>query len=160
MPANPVSSTTALLTYYSFDLGESTVEEIVSQWLSQYPPKWVIAAVVEAIYQGRYKTTSVDNILNNWSIAGQTQHHFDIEFADLICGKIFKEISKQVALSIDPLSSSPNFLLNTSPQPALANLDSSELNPAVSAKTAHLSFKPSKAANPGINRWLKLSTRL
>jgi len=51
---------TALLVHYSFELPNDKAEELVSGWLRQYPANWVLLAVIEALYQGRYKSVSVD----------------------------------------------------------------------------------------------------
>lgn len=88
MRKNPVESTFTLLSNYSFELTEVNVNELVFLWLSLYPSKWVVAAIVEAIYQGRYKVESVSRILNAWSIRGYPMHHFDYDFADVVCKKL------------------------------------------------------------------------
>lgn len=97
MLANPVLSVSVLLRHYSFDARGSVTEEIARLWLAEYPAKWVIAAIIESIYQGRYKTSSVDNILALWQRDGRPQHHFDIDFADLICGKLLKNANQEAS---------------------------------------------------------------
>lgn len=92
MKHNPAISTSMLLSYYSFDLGDFTLEQTVQKWLLSYPPKWVLAAVVEALYQGRYKAASVERILLLWRIRGQQVSHFDGEFADLVCRILLKRV--------------------------------------------------------------------
>ena len=42
-------------------------------------------AVVEALYQGRYKAISVEHILDCWRRRGQPNFHFSLEFERLIC---------------------------------------------------------------------------
>lgn len=90
MRKDPAISTAILLTHYSFELNGKTLPQIIQEWLSLYPNKWVIAAVVEALYQGRYKVNSVNRILVNWQTQGQPLHHFDHDFAELFCKKIIK----------------------------------------------------------------------
>lgn len=85
MLLNPFASTSILLTHYCFDLEEQATEEVVKNWLGEYPAKWVISAIVEALYQGRYKVASVEKILFLWRLQGQPSNHFDREFADLVC---------------------------------------------------------------------------
>ncbi|HEY9620849.1 MAG TPA: hypothetical protein V6C78_10790 [Crinalium sp.] len=85
MSHNPLASSSLLLTYYSFDLGGKATEEVVKNWLGEYPSKWVLSAIVEALYQGRYKVSSVEKILSLWRLRGQPTNHFDREFADLVC---------------------------------------------------------------------------
>lgn len=161
MSRSPTASISALLSYYSFDLGGYTIEQIVQGWLDEYPPKWAIAAVVEAIFQGRYKVASVDNILLNWYLNGRPQHHFDSEFADLVCSKLFKAIPTEpttpkaatgqtfVTVLDTPLKSEPTA---QSPQPTQSTQrESYSLNPV----------KPvSRGLNQGIQRWLRFTTKL
>jgi hypothetical protein len=92
MVRSPAASTSALLSHYSFDLGEHALNQLVENWLGVYPPRWVMAAVVEALYQGRYKASSVDRILFLWWLRGQPLHHFDFEFLDLICSGLFQAV--------------------------------------------------------------------
>lgn len=88
MTRNPVISTAALLTHYSFDLQGQGIERLVHRWLAAYPSRWVMAAVVEALYQGRYKVDSVNRILSAWQSRGQPLPHFDHDFADIVCKKL------------------------------------------------------------------------
>lgn len=60
-----------LLTHYSFDLGGYNVQEIVNQWQAHYPVNWLHLAVIEALYQGRYKAFSVQQILSMWHDANK-----------------------------------------------------------------------------------------
>ncbi|HEY9622865.1 MAG TPA: hypothetical protein V6C78_21085 [Crinalium sp.] len=76
-----------LLDYYSFDLSGYDAVELVHRWLLEHPAIWVRAAVVEALYQGRYKAISVEQILVLWHRRGHPIHHFNHEFERIICGK-------------------------------------------------------------------------
>ena len=75
----------ALLIHYSFDLGGYSASELIDRWLNDYPANWVRLAVVEALYQGRYKAISVEQILVFWNRRGQPLYHFKHEFDRLIC---------------------------------------------------------------------------
>jgi hypothetical protein len=86
------ASTSALLSHYSFDLGEHPLNQLVENWLGEYPPRWVMGAIIEALYQGRYKASSVERILFLWYLRGQPLHHFDFEFLDIICSGIFQVV--------------------------------------------------------------------
>ncbi|HEY9620845.1 MAG TPA: hypothetical protein V6C78_10770 [Crinalium sp.] len=155
MSRSPTASISALLSYYSFDLGGYSVEQVVKGWLDEYPPKWAIAAVVEAIFQGRYKAASVDNILLNWYLNGRPQHHFDSEFADLVCSKLFKTIPAESTGSKTateaPLMTVLETPLKNAPSADAKSRDSYSLNPV----------KPvSRGLNKGIQRWLRFNTKL
>ena len=77
----------ALLVHYSFERTHDGVEELMALWLQQYPPQWLRLAVIEALYQGRYKVVSVSQILATWKRRGQPLYHFNHEFERLVCGK-------------------------------------------------------------------------
>jgi len=75
----------SLLVHYSFDISGDTLEELVGEWLTIYPAYWLRLAVIEALYQGRYKTVSVEHILAMWQRRGQPHYHFNHEFERLVC---------------------------------------------------------------------------
>ncbi len=76
--------TQALLVHYDFDLGNETAEEIVNRWVINYEVDWLTLAAMEALYQGRYKAISVQQILTLWKRRGQPIYHFNGEFERLI----------------------------------------------------------------------------
>ncbi|MGI8504277.1 MAG: hypothetical protein ACR2LR_24540 [Hassallia sp.] len=78
---------TALLIHYSFDLSGYSASELVNRWQTQYPVNWLHLAVIEALYQGRYKAFSVQQLLTFWQRRGQAIFHFNMEFERLICSK-------------------------------------------------------------------------
>ncbi len=77
----------ALLVHYSFDLSGYQASELVYRWQQQYSDSWLHMAVIEALYQGRYKAISVQQILTLWQRRGQAVFHFNMEFERLICSK-------------------------------------------------------------------------
>ena len=80
-----VTQIVELLTRYSFEIQGYTAQEIVAQWLTQSSATWVRLAVVEALYLGRYKAVSIEQILTCWHRRGNSKIHFDHEFECLIC---------------------------------------------------------------------------
>ncbi|TVP56705.1 MAG: hypothetical protein EA343_23870 [Nodularia sp. (in: Bacteria)] len=93
----------ALLTHYSFDLSGHTASELINRWQSQYPVKWLHLAVVEALYQGRYKGISVQQILAFWQRRGQVIYHFNMEFERLICSKFPESLTELAAPVLPPI---------------------------------------------------------
>ncbi len=77
-----------LLVHYSFDLSHWTAAELVDKWLQDYPARWLRLAIIEALYQGRYKSISVEQILACWQRRSKPIYHFNLEFEQLICGKL------------------------------------------------------------------------
>ncbi|MGB3533495.1 MAG: hypothetical protein WBA13_08250 [Microcoleaceae cyanobacterium] len=89
----------ALLNQYSFDLNDKTTEQVIIEWLTEYPPNWIDLAVIEALYQGRYKAFSVSQIMSLWQRRGQLTYHFTAEFEHLVC----KNISSNLILEQDEI---------------------------------------------------------
>lgn len=87
IPPTCANLATALLIHYSFDLSGYSASELVNRWQKQYPPDWLHLAVIEALYQGRYKGISVQQILAFWLRRGQAIYHFNMEFERLICSQ-------------------------------------------------------------------------
>jgi hypothetical protein len=82
-----IEAISQLLDSYSFDSEDYLTEAIVAEWLEQYDPVWINHAVTEALYQGRYKLISVDQILKLWRRRGQPIRHFNREFESIVLGQ-------------------------------------------------------------------------
>ncbi len=78
----------ALLSHYNFELRGYPAEELVNLWLEKYQANWVRLGVIEALYQGRYKAVSVEQILAVWARRGQPIYRFTHEFERLISRKL------------------------------------------------------------------------
>ena len=89
-----------LLTEYSFDLSSFRVSELIAIWQEhlQLEASWIRAAVLEALYQGRYKAFSVEQILQGWKRRGHPVRHFNSEFERVVFGPIDPIISKSAPL--------------------------------------------------------------
>ena len=83
-----------LLVHYIFDLAGHTPSELIDRWLKDYPATWVHLAVVESLYQGRYKAVSVEQILAFWKRRGQALYHFNHDFERLVCSN-FPDLTSQ-----------------------------------------------------------------
>lgn len=77
-----------LLSRYQFEMKENSTQELLEQWLPLYSVRWIRLAVVEALYQGRYKVISVEHILNMWLRRGHPTFHFNHEFERMICNNM------------------------------------------------------------------------
>jgi hypothetical protein len=75
----------ALMEGYRFELGHHDARQWVSLWLEFYRPGWIRDAVVEALYQGRYKSISVRQILELWQRRGQPIRHVTHDFEAAVC---------------------------------------------------------------------------
>lgn len=74
-----------LLHHYGFDLSGYAIAQLLSAWQEQYPAAWLRLAIIEALYQGRYKAISVEQILALWQRRSQPLYHFNHEFERLVC---------------------------------------------------------------------------
>jgi hypothetical protein len=83
-----LAQTLALIDSYDFDLGGYSAEELVQDWLDIYHISWIRLATIEALYQGRYKAVSIEQILGVWLRMGNPNPHFSYEFERLICRKL------------------------------------------------------------------------
>jgi hypothetical protein len=88
LPDAEIIEILTLITYYGFDLKGYSSIEIMTQWLQEYNNSWIRLAVVEALYQGRYKAVSVEQILGFWVRRNQPQFHFTPDFERLISRKL------------------------------------------------------------------------
>ena len=75
----------ALLDGYQFEMGSHDARQWVSLWLESYRPVWIRDAAIEALYQGRYKSISVRQILELWTRRGQPIRHVTHEFEAAVC---------------------------------------------------------------------------
>ncbi len=78
----------SLLHHYGFDLGSHTISQLLLGWQKHYPATWMRLATIEALYQGRYKAISVEQILAMWQRRSQPIYHFNHEFERLVCDKL------------------------------------------------------------------------
>lgn len=85
-----------LLTRFKLDLGGLAVGQWVGAWLSIYPADWIRLAIVEALYQGRYKAVSVEQILRLWQRRKQPLYHFNPEFERIIRGRFARNLLTQL----------------------------------------------------------------
>ncbi|HIK14477.1 MAG TPA: hypothetical protein IGS53_04185 [Leptolyngbyaceae cyanobacterium M33_DOE_097] len=81
-----------LLHYYDFELGGFTVEHLIERWSKAYSSDWILLAVVEALYQGRYKAVSVDQLLLLWQRREQPLTHFNREFELLVSQRLPRKL--------------------------------------------------------------------
>jgi len=107
----------ALLSHYGFELRGYTAAELVNLWLKKYQTNWVRLGVIEALYQGRYKAISVEQILAVWARRGQPIYRFNHEFERLISRKLPQSLAipynagspeKRQKLNLPPLTKPDN----------------------------------------------------
>jgi hypothetical protein len=110
----------ALLVHYGFDLGGKKAEKLAGEWLTKYPGYWLRLAVVEALYQGRYKAVSVGQLLSMWHRIGEPLYHFNREFERLVCNNFPQNLTLK---SDDRVPQEDILLSNPESQVGVAELD-------------------------------------
>ncbi len=103
------SDAVALLKHYGFELKGYTAEELVHLWQQNHPVHWVRMAVIEALYQGRYKAVSVEQILTVWTRRGQPIYRFNHEFERLISRKLPQKLVAPLYGRSPDINLEPNF---------------------------------------------------
>lgn len=73
-----------LIKSFSLELDQYSPESQVLYWLNTYRAPWIRDAIIEAVYQGRYKIISVQHILSIWQRRGQPVRHFTSGFEQVI----------------------------------------------------------------------------
>ncbi|MGB2925712.1 MAG: hypothetical protein WBB82_10450 [Limnothrix sp.] len=101
-----IAATVALLNHYGFDLGGQIATDISQQWQQLYPSAWLRNAVLEALYRGRYKKVSVEEILRQWQKKGDSQTNFDSHFEAIMCAELKKTVQEKVQLQSVPIQPS------------------------------------------------------
>ncbi|NEO32822.1 MAG: hypothetical protein F6K36_20850 [Symploca sp. SIO3C6] len=97
-----VAYAAALLSHYGFELRGYSAQELVNLWLDKYQANWLRLGVIEALYQGRYKAVSVEQILAVWARRGQPIYRFNHEFERLISRKLPQSLTQwQEAITAD-----------------------------------------------------------
>ena len=77
-----------LIKAFSLELNQYSPESQVLCWLNQHRAAWIRDAIIEAVYQGRYKVISVQHILLIWQRRGQPVRHFTSGFEQVIDSSI------------------------------------------------------------------------
>lgn len=87
-PVSPIPRVVAevvpLLVRYRYEPDETQAAMIAQGWAEQYPAEWVRPAVVETLYQARYKSISVAQVLNLWQRQGRPHPHYSGDFERLV----------------------------------------------------------------------------
>ncbi|WP_373528489.1 hypothetical protein [Nostoc sp.] len=136
LPDTSANLAIALLINYSFDLNGYSANELVERWQTQYPLNWLHLAVIEALYQGRYKAISVQQILVFWQRRDEAAYHFNMEFERMICSKFPQSLSSLARVALPPTERNPTVEKVTSPQLPPAKIRNS--NQYNSTATLHL----------------------
>lgn len=140
LPDTSANLAIALLINYSFDLSGYSANELVERWQTQYPLNWLHLAVIEALYQGRYKAVSVQQILVFWQRRDQAAYHFNMEFERMICSKFPQSLNSSPALALPLAKKNPIVEKVTSPQLPPAKIRNGYQN----SNTATLQLKSSE----------------
>lgn len=125
---------TLIIDRYGLELDDYQLDQTVATWLQKYGSAWIVKAIIESVYRGRYKIKSVDSILRGWQQAGKPSHKFTPDFER----EILQDLPKIVDLPetpAPPILLPPDHLLVSAIQSL--GLNSEDLNPEESAPFLH-----------------------
>ncbi|MEO1134138.1 MAG: hypothetical protein AAFX40_15725 [Cyanobacteria bacterium J06639_1] len=86
--------TVAFMERYGFDLDRLRGDAWVRSWEERFPALWVIPAMVEALYQGRYKAVSVEQLLRMWRDRNYPRLSFGLDFTRKVWPEVTEEVQK------------------------------------------------------------------
>ncbi len=141
----PIDLAMKLLDRYSFDLGGCSASVLMERWLKDYSDRWIYLAVVEALYQGRYKANSVEQILTIWQRKGQAYFRFNHEFERLVCSDFSNGWRK---LERSSLESDRTTIQQAAPQQKLDITKIKLLTQTPQVKDSKLTNQPIEQFNP------------
>lgn len=130
-----------LIDRYGLEPDGERVDIIVATWLQHNDRTWVVKAIVESLYRGRYKIKSVDNILKDWQRLSKPLYHFTPEYEREILQNLPDLSELPATTPEDPVEIEPT-MPPSSPELDLvvvpvANFNSQDLNPEESAPFQH-----------------------
>jgi hypothetical protein len=140
---------TSVVERYGLELDGHQVDTIALIWFQKYDRAWIVKAIVESLYRGRYKIKSIDNILRDWERLGKPRYDFTPEYEREILQNLptITDITTTPLLPIlSPPVSPPDLDLPVI-QPAV--FDSKNLNPEESAPFLH--YRRSLSATQSID---------
>ncbi len=91
-----------LIKSFSLELEQYSPESQVLYWLHQYRAPWIRDAIIEAVYQGRYKVISVEHILAIWQRRGQPVCHFTSGFEQMISAQLGTQLHLSTSMMSEP----------------------------------------------------------
>lgn len=115
----------ALLSHYGFDMKGYPAQDLVKQWQQKYQASWIRLAIIESLYQGRYKAISVQQILQLWQRKDHANYHFNHEFEALICRKLPRNLAAAPASKPQKLGAITCLVAPKNPQKKLSPLPKS-----------------------------------
>lgn len=98
-----VAQTLELLSHYGFDLRGYSAIDLLAYWLENYRADWVRLAVIEALYRGRYKAVSIEQILNFWMRRSKASYQFSHDFERLICRNLPRDLNSNPVTTLEDI---------------------------------------------------------
>lgn len=91
---------------YGLELDDREIDDVLSAWMRQYDSTWLLKAIVESLYRGRYKIVCVESILSNWQRLGNPRCQFTPEYEREILAQI-PEIANNERVTENPIVPPP-----------------------------------------------------
>jgi hypothetical protein len=133
---------------YGLELDGCQIDTILESWLKQYDPTWILKAIVESLYRGRYKIVSVENILKDWHRLGTPRYHFTPEYEREILEKIPQPVPLPTLAVVPPTASTDvGVVITTEDAPALNAMPLPNARSTVQQLTCQLPQMPPARLN-------------
>jgi hypothetical protein len=91
---------TVIIDRYGLELEGNHIDSVVVNWLQRYDSTWIVKAIIESLFRGRYKIKSVDNILKDWQRLSRPFYQFTPEYER----GILQSIPQSIELSETPVA--------------------------------------------------------
>ncbi len=127
---------TTAIEHYGLELADDRVDTVVESWFQIYDPAWIVKALVESLYRGRYKVKSVDNILKDWQRRGSPLFKFTPDYEREILQSLPSLPHRPIAPIPTPAPATPSAGAHELPA-SLSSLPDRELDPEESAPFQH-----------------------
>ncbi len=147
-----IASAMALLIHY-YDLAPASSRMLLNKWLQRCPADWVRAAVIEALYQGRYRAVSVEQILAFWIRRGKLTSHFNREFEAIIAVPIQQELMPQGQAAAMATRPRPKLPLQPTGLRVTSAPDGNRIQPDIQPKPTALRVRSPQMHQPPIDQF-------
>ena len=95
---------------YGLELDGREIDDVLSVWTRQYDSTWILKAIVESLYRGRYKIVCVESILSSWQRLGNPRYQFTPEYEREILAQI-PVIANRDRVNENPIAAHPATVL-------------------------------------------------
>jgi hypothetical protein len=123
---------------YGLELDGRPIDDVLLAWLRQYNSTWILKAIVESLYRGRYKIVCVENILSNWQRLGTPRYQFTSDYEREILAQM-PGIANRNTVHGDPIATVPTTDSLAEPLPRRIDPESTDSQARIDPANRHRS---------------------